>query len=178
MVGNPLKLNLTDTEFQTEYRRLLSIARHYVRHPIQPEDIVQQILTEELEHGREIKTGSVSYTAVKHRCYDTLRRYHREQRYCESVCKACQANTRINNSDRDTSNAGELRREDISSDVEVLLGRTCLSPLEQHVLYLKFYKGRTVHQCSAELQRTHKEVRLALHSAIEKIKATQRGLIE
>lgn len=137
---------------------VLRAVRWFVRPPLDAEDIAGDIILEALEKKYE----RVSYSHIRSRCFDALRRVRLEA--------ACESNEIPYNEDwRTDRGAGKSQAE--SQEIADLIQRAALSPTEAEALYHRFWRNETLSELAISLNVRTYEARDILSEAIAKLKA-------
>jgi DNA-directed RNA polymerase specialized sigma24 family protein len=123
---------------KTDFDNVLRLCKRLCRPPVDVESLTQEILYECWIKGRR-----PSYGLILHRCYDELRRLKKtEQGDPEGCYRALQSRVKQAEDRAEASTTAlELAYRTISS--------VALSPIEQRVLYLRYYQNYTFQDIAA-----------------------------
>ena len=145
-------MSLSDTEVN-RFEHVLTHVRGLCRPPVDVENLAGQIVMEYL--GRPL-----SYTIIRNRCYDELRRLRREKAGLEAY--------------------SQIDPQTVPPFDDEQLGRiilaTDLTGLERKVLYMIYVEGLSMGEISKINWHSVREVSDAQYSALEKLKETARSI--
>ena len=138
---------------ETEFSRILRIVRAFVSSELDAENVAGEIWLESLRSDHE-----PTRYEIKLRCFDAIRRWHREDKKLRSYKPEEKA-----------------KIDETFRLVEDLIDRAGLNATEKAILVQRFYNNRTLQYIADDFQTSRKEIAEILWTTLDKLRRAKRN---